>query len=477
MKPCAKIIATIGPSSDSVGMIRAMHSAGMSVARLNFSHGSHDYFKKVIARIRSVNELIAIMLDTKGPEIRTGKGDPIKLYDGKLVLLLDCHESSPGKIAISYHHLDKLMIGTRIVIDEGLVELSVVKRKGKSLLAKVIRGGVVTASRKVTICQEHPLPFISAQDRKDILFGIENNVDFIAASFVRHAKDVKQIRKMLAGRNSKIKIISKIEGPEAVKNLKEIMLQSDGLMVARGDLGVEMPMEKVPKIQAEIIKLCNKFGKPVVVATQMLESMKENSHPTRAEVSDVSQAAIQGADAVMLSGETAAGKHPLEAVKTMASIVQEYSDMVLRTDISDFIPKKPERHRVGMFVTNAAFLACKIMKIKAIVVPTDSGFTARNIAMFRPLVPVIAFTSDQTVLRQLQISWGLFPELESRRFTNLYSEQKYLIGRCFDESLVGKNDSVVFASGSHRVGVPYTNLVEILPVKAMLKNMHNHSSQ
>ncbi|MCA9487028.1 MAG: pyruvate kinase, partial [Nanoarchaeota archaeon] len=330
MESFTKIVATLGPACDTVEGIEKLRKAGLNVARLNFSHGSHDYFRKVIANIRKVDTNIAILLDTKGPEIRTGDYE-----SGSLTL--DLHEkillsNKPMKekhILIQYPHLLTVSEGTEILIDDGLVEVRVLKVEKDHLVARVENSAVLGSRKTVTIRNHQTkIPFLSQKDKEDIEFGIEQNLDFIAASFVREVEDLEQIEAILKKHNSSIKIISKIEHPRAIENLDKIIEKSFGIMVARGDLGVELPAEKVPEYQSYIIEKCNFFGKPVIVATQMLESMKSEPRPTRAEVADVANAVREGADAVMLSGETANGKHPHKAVQTMNRIAHEYQDKI-----------------------------------------------------------------------------------------------------------------------------------------------------
>lgn len=474
MEKFTKIVATIGPASDSRSMIEKLRKSGMDVARLNFSHGDHDYFKKVINTIRSVDEDIAIMLDTKGPEIRTGdvKGGSIELVEGVSIKLTDSPVlGDPEKLTIHYPKLGTLNVGNTILIDDGLIELEVIDKRKGHLVAEVRNGGVL-GSRKTVSIKGHDvdIPFLSEKDKEDIIFGINENLSLVAASFVRRKEDVVQLRNFLERYSSKIKIISKIEHWNAVENIQEIIEASDGIMVARGDLGVEVSLEKVPRIQEEIIRACNEVGKPVIVATQMLESMKENPRPTRAEVSDVAQAILQGADAIMLSGETADGKYPVQAVKMFAKIANEY-DKKVETDLDkkEFPKRAVTRDTIALFVTKAAYLSSETLGTRAILTPTETGFTARMVSRFRPRCPILAITPDITVFRQLQLSWGVVPMLEIRRYTNLDDMVDDLVKKGYKRGLIGEDDRVVITAGYKLSEKGHTNLIEIYFVRDILE--------
>lgn len=457
-----KIIATIGPASDTVDAIRALYHEGMSVARLNFSHGNHEYFSRVIENIRKVSEEIAILLDTKGPEIRTGNAEPMELTEGQII------ELGRSGLPINYKWLSHVPKGAIIDLADGALELMVCDKHGSRLFAKVTNGGKLQAKAKVAIRDYLPqLPFFSETDKQDLIFGIKSGLDFVAASFVSSADNVMEIRKFLEKHNSSMKIVAKIEHSEAVRNIQEIVAASDAVMVARGDLGIAMPVEKVPKLQADIIQLCRNLRKPVIVATQMLESMREHPHPTRAEVTDVAQAVLQGADAIMLSAETATGKYPAKAVRLMATIAKEYDGLV-KGAITDS-EQYDKGREIGVFVTHAAFLACNRMKIKAIIAPTDSGSTARNMSILKAHCPIMAFTESMQVVRQLQLCWGVFPSIEKTHFASATGLELRLIERCYKNGVIGRNDNVVFIRSNHSLGIPFTNLIEVIPVKNVIK--------
>lgn len=475
MDTYTKIVATIGPASDSKDVIFKLYDAGMRVARLNFSHGDYKYFTKVIKNIRSVSHEIAIMLDTKGPEIRSGvlkeninleQGDIVKISNKEFV-------GDKKKFSINYKNLLKLKKGDCVLIDDGLIEARVISKSKDEISIKIDNGGEL-GSRKTVSLRGHnvELNFLSEKDKQDIDFAIKNDFDFIAASFVRELKDVEEIRNYLEKKNSKIRLISKIEHFKALENINEIVENSQGIMVARGDLGVEIAMEKIPRIQKEIIKKCNELGKPVIVATQMLESMKENSKPTRAEIADVAQAIMDGADAVMLSGETASGKFPINAVKVMTSIAKEY-DLSVNSEIKDNLHSKKEvsKNAVSMFVTKAAYLASEALDTGAIITPTESGYTARKVSRFKPKCPILAITRNITVLRQLQLSWGVFPYKNLRKYSSVDKMVYETIRFTYDRKLIKLKDRVVITSGHTLAKSGFTNSLEVYSVKRVLDNM------
>ncbi|MEM4267701.1 MAG: pyruvate kinase [Candidatus Woesearchaeota archaeon] len=469
-----KIIVTIGPASDSVDTIRKLYEAGMNVARLNFSHGDHNYFSKVISNIRKVSKEIGILLDTKGPEIRTGKSFlPIRLIEGNEMTLTNKGEFCNDKtLVVKYPKIDNLNIGDELLIDDGLILVRVVSKENGILRVKIIEGGELSSNKSVTIKGHNvELPFLSMQDKKDVKFGMRMGVDFIAASFVRSKKDIVHLRKFVG--NSKLMLISKIEHWKAIENLDQIISESDGIMIARGDLGVEISLERVPKLQHEIIQKCNDLAKPVIVATQMLESMRNNLRPTRAEVSDVAQAILQGADAVMLSGETTIGKYPVQAVQMMARIAREYDHRV-DTKISKRLSSSSINEKIAQFVTEAAFFASKNLGVKAILTPTETGFTARHVSRFKPRCPILALTRSMSVFRQLQISWGVHPVAESERITKLDDMIKYLVRVSFKKGFVEKEDVVLVTAGHKLHQKGHTNLLEIHKVDDVLSGRVSH---
>lgn len=417
-----KIVGTIGPASESVELLKQLFKEGLNVARLNFSHGNHEEHGQRIQNIRQAMEEtgknVAILLDTKGPEIRTGvlKQEPVDLVEGDLLIITtEQIEGDASKISVTYEGLiDDIHIGSKILIDDGLIELVVEKLEGNEVITRILNGGQLKSRKGVNVPGVSiNLPGITEKDASDILFGLEQEVDFIAASFVRKSSDILEIRKILEDHNkADVQIIAKIENQEGVDNIDEILEVADGIMVARGDLGVEVPAEDVPLIQKMLIKKCNNLAKPVITATQMLDSMQRNPRPTRAEVGDVANAIFDGTDAVMLSGETAAGKYPLESVVTMAKIAErtesalQYREMLHR--------RSNERQEtitdaISQAVCNAAF----DLQASAVLTPTESGYTARMVSQYRPRAPIVAVTTSTRVMRKLALVWGVFPILGS----------------------------------------------------------------
>ena len=410
-----KIIATIGPISESYENLEALAMQGVDVFRLNFSHGNHKWHNNVIKKIKRLNRKgerhVAILLDTKGPEIRTGDlKSPIELIkDSELILTVG--QSKPyeqtGKLDVSYDaFIDDVEVGEKILVDNGVINLKVIKKTKKDIICKVLDGGEITSRRHLNLPgKEVSLDSITEKDWEDINFGIENGVDFIALSFVRGAEDIETLHKYLAEKKSHIQVIAKIESFEATKNLDEICKISDVVMVARGDLGAEIPFSQVPRMQRKIIRLCNKYRTPVIVATHMLESMIDNPMPTRAEATDISEAVWQQSDCVMLSGETAGGKFPIKSAEVMREIILETEDEMTGRSVR---PREIENDRDGLVLASAlAFQHDK--RIKAIFVITRSGYMAHLVSALRPNVPIFAFTNETSVRRKLQILWGVNP--------------------------------------------------------------------
>ncbi|MCI2943412.1 pyruvate kinase [Staphylococcus haemolyticus] len=423
-----KIVCTIGPASESEEMLEKLMKAGMNVARLNFSHGSHEEHKARIDTIRKVadklGKTIGILLDTKGPEIRTHdmKDGLIMLEKGKEVIVsMSQVEGTPEKFSVTYEDLiNDVQIGSYILLDDGLVELQVKdidKTKGE-VKCDILNTGELKNKKGVNLPGvKVNLPGITNKDADDILFGIKEDIDYIAASFVRRPSDVLDIREILERENNyNITIFPKIENQEGIDNIEEILEVSDGLMVARGDMGVEIPPESVPIVQKDLIRKCNKLGKPVITATQMLDSMQRNPRATRAEASDVANAIYDGTDAVMLSGETAAGLYPEEAVKTMRNIAisaeaaQDYKKL-----LSDRT-KLVETSLVNAIGVSVAHTALNL-KVKAIVAATESGSTAVTISKYRPHSDIIAVTPSEYTARQLALVWGAYPVIKKGRKT------------------------------------------------------------
>lgn len=420
-----KIVCTLGPATDQPEVLKAVMEAGMNVARFNFSHGSHEEHKKrmdLVKELRDKLDLpVAILLDTKGPEIRLGKmKEGTFIENGHHITLTgETLLGDETKASISYKDFYKdLVIGDMVLIDDGLIALKVEEIDDQGdIHCLVIAGGELKNNKGVNAPDIRiNLPALTQQDEEDIRFGLSQGVDFIAPSFVRTKKDVLEIRKILEEEHCPhVQIISKIENRQGYENLEEILEVSDGIMVARGDLGVEMPIEEVPMAQKVMIKLCNSMGKPVITATQMLDSMMRNPTPTRAEATDVANAIFDGTDAIMLSGETAAGKYPVESVKTMDSIARR-TEQGLN---SSFGKRNFEKYHdsVTYAVSKASVEASHSLDTKGILTVTMSGFTARKIAMHRPQCPVFAMTPREETRRSLSLLWGVYPLMMEELFT------------------------------------------------------------
>ena len=410
----------MGPAVDNEEKLRALMLAGMDAARFNFSHGTHESHLALLTKVKRVRDelgaAVATILDTKGPEIRvkTFASGSVTLTEGAAFTLTT--RDVPGDescVSVTYSNLhNELKPGCRVLIDDGLIELRVEEVRGQDIVCAVACGGPLSSNKSINIPDVHiQLPSLTEKDREDLRFAVEQDFDFVAASFVRKASDVEDIRACLKEYGGEhIRIISKIENSEGVENLDEIIAASDGLMVARGDLGVEIPAYEVPILQKTMIKKTSMAGKPVITATQMLDSMIRNPRPTRAEVSDVANAVFDGTSCVMLSGETASGKYPLEAVQTMVDTIRAAE---LATDYWGRFRRfefKPGRD-INDAVTHASCQTAMDLEADAILTPTQTGHTARMISRFRPACPIVAFTTTERARRQLAISWGVRPLL------------------------------------------------------------------
>lgn len=415
-----KIVCTLGPATNDVEIMKQLIQNGMDAARINFSHGTYETHAETIAKLKQareeLNAPIPLILDTKGPEIRvkTFKEDKVRLEeDATFTLTTREVEGDVNIVSVTYADLPKdVHRGSRILIDDGLIELKVEDITETDVVCRVVNGGVVKSRKGVNLPGvEVNLPSLMEKDIEDLKFGVENGFDIVAASFIRSAEDVLKIRRVLEENGGgQMHIISKIENQQGVENIDKILEASDGIMVARGDLGVEIPPEEVPLVQKILIAKANRIGKPVITATQMLESMVHSPRPTRAEANDVANAIFDGSDAIMLSGETAAGAYPLEAVATMARIALKAESAV------DYAAKlanttEPARVNITNAISMAACATAAELKTAAITTVTKSGFTARMISRYRPACPLIASTSDETVWRQMNLIWGCKPML------------------------------------------------------------------
>ncbi|HGZ9429973.1 TPA: pyruvate kinase [Staphylococcus aureus] len=465
-----KIVCTIGPASESEEMIEKLINAGMNVARLNFSHGSHEEHKGRIDTIRKVakrlDKIVAILLDTKGPEIRTHnmKDGIIELERGNEVIVsMNEVEGTPEKFSVTYENLiNDVQVGSYILLDDGLIELQVkdIDHAKKEVKCDILNSGELKNKKGVNLPGVRvSLPGITEKDAEDIRFGIKENVDFIAASFVRRPSDVLEIREILEEQKANISVFPKIENQEGIDNIAEILEVSDGLMVARGDMGVEIPPEKVPMVQKDLIRQCNKLGKPVITATQMLDSMQRNPRATRAEASDVANAIYDGTDAVMLSGETAAGLYPEEAVKTMRNIAvsaeaaQDYKKL-----LSDRT-KLVETSLVNAIGISVAHTALNL-NVKAIVAATESGSTARTISKYRPHSDIIAVTPSEETARQCSIFWGVQPVVKKgRKSTDALLNNA--VATAVETGRVSNGDLIIITAGVPTGETGTTNMMKI----------------
>ena len=469
-----KIVCTIGPASRDADTMREMLEAGMNVARLNFSHGTHEEHRKTIETFRRVRDEqdrpAAILLDTKGPEIRLGdfeNGSEI-LEEGDEFTLTS--EECPGtkeRVSTTYKALpSQVSLGTSILIDDGRVRLRVAGTTEDEVRCIVVNGGKVSNRKGVNIPnQSLDLEYISEADRQDILFGIEMDVDYVAASFVRSGADVKVLRSLLnENGGDRIKIISKIENTEGIENFKEILALSDGIMIARGDMGVEVDFEKLPGIQKKCIKECCKAGKTVITATQMLESMTHSPAPTRAEITDVANAVFDGTSAVMLSGESAAGDYPVETVKAMAKIVSQAEEDAEEVNQYKFLEVETNDRDVSNAMGHAACTTAHDIKASAIVAITTSGYTAEMMAKYKPVEPIIAATPDSKTYHQQALTRGVYPVL-TQRSSNWNDLMEKAIEGAERMKFVKKGDCIVLSAGMPLQVPGTTNLIRVKTIE------------
>lgn len=471
-----KIVATIGPASGSVLLLTDLINKGLDVARLNFSHGSHDshyeYIKNIRQAEKNTGKEIAIMMDTMGPEIRTGKFKKQKTFlqaGSEVIVTPEEVLGDEKKFSVSYDHIcEDLQPGDRILVDDGLIELLVTKIKGRDIYTNVTTGGEISNNKGVNLPEKKlQLPSLIDKDIVDLEFGIRHKLDYVAASFIRTGKDVLEIRKIIEKANSDMDIIAKIENAEGVENIEEILELADGVMVARGDLGVEIPPEEVPIVQKMIIKKANFKGKPVITATQMLESMARNPRPTRAEASDVANAIIDGTDAVMLSGETAAGKYPVLAVAMMNRIalkIEKESNFFEKNE--NFLPLK---NTIPDSIASAACSLSGTLEAKAIISSTASGSTAKMVSKYRPKARIIAATPSERVYRKLKLVWGVESIVTSQ---NEGTDEmiRSAINTSLMEGLIKNGDLVVLTAGVPVKVQGTTNLIKVEVVGKVLIN-------
>ena len=466
-----KIICTIGPASESEERLRELMLAGMNVARFNFSHGSHEEHKaKFDCVIKVSSELklpVATLLDTKGPEIRLKdiEGGKTELVSGqKFILTTEEILGNNEKVTITYKGLkDDINVGTTILIDDGLIEMVVDEINETDIICSVVNGGPISNHKGVNIPGAAlSMPYISDVDRSDIMFGCDMDFDFLAASFVRCKEDILEVRKIIEEHGSHMKIIAKIENMQGIRNLDEILEAADGIMVARGDMGVEIPMEEVPIVQKQMIKKAEALGKHVITATQMLESMIKNPRPTRAEATDIANAIYDGTTAIMLSGESAAGLYPVEAVKTMAKIAERTEEDI---DYNSRLRRRKDIDNIDTTtaISHATCTTAMDLKAAAIITVTISGFTAGMIARYKPSCPIIACSVSPRTCRQLNLAWGVTPIWIARESTaeDLFDEAVHAAEK---EGYIKKGDKVVLTAGVPLGVSGRTNMIRVVEV-------------
>ena len=446
-----KIVATLGPASTHKDTLREMFLAGLNVCRLNFSHGAYEDHQAAIETIRELNEEtglnVAILADLQGPKIRTDlmTDNGIELVTGKEVeIVTEKILGTAERFSINYSKLPQdVQAGERILLDDGKIALDIVSTNGKDLIrARVAHGGILSSKKGVNFPNTKiSMPSLTPKDLEDLSFALDQNVDWIGLSFVRSARDIIELRHIIASKKCKAKVIAKIEKPEAIEEIDEIIHESDGLMVARGDLGVEVPYQSVPLIQKMLINKCILNAKPIIVATQMMESMITNITPTRAEVNDVANAVLDGADAVMLSGETSVGKFPVQVIKTISNIVSEmekFEGIYNKEEV-------PEKNQNRFITDSICFNACRLsqrVQSDAIITMTFSGYTAYKIASQRPKAPILVFTSNRQILTQLNLVWGVRAFYYDKRVStdHTIADIKYLLKK---DGLLKSGDLVI----------------------------------
>ena len=469
-----KIISTIGPATRSPELLAKLIDAGCDVIRINMSHSSQDEAASIIADVRTISQRVGLLLDTRGPEVRTTDvEDTVNLVSGdKVVVRGGDGLTTTECIQVNYPAFHRYMeVGSTILLADGRILLEVSAQTPEFLECEVVLGGPLGSKKGVNVPGVRlPIPFLSEQDISDIRFGVRQGVDFIAASFVSEPEDVHAIRELVSEEGGQVAIISKIEAHFAIKNLSEIIGISDGLMVARGDLGVEIAAEEVPVIQKQIIDMCRSSGKTVIVATEMLESMIVNPRPTRAETSDIANAIFEGTDAIMLSGETSVGAHPIEAVKTMGRIARASEAEVARR--SRDLPGGARARNTSDLMCKGAWLAAKELNVRAILVPTSSGRTALRMSRYRPVVPILVTTPHLKVARRLALSFGVY-SLPSRHYGRMENMIRRSCQLILENGYVSTEDLIAVVCGVPVGRSGNTNLLTLQPVSALMLDTKN----
>ncbi len=469
--PKTKIVATIGPASAAPEVLRSMMQSGMDVCRLNFSHGNYAFYEELIRNIRTVSAELglntAILADLQGPKMRVGDmaDGPIMLEEGaELIITTEPIKGRPGMVSTSYTQFPQdVKKGELVLLDDGKLRLEVLSTDGKTTVTtRVLNGGPLSANKGLNLPNTKiSLPSLTEKDRQDLDFALEYDVDWIGLSFVRNARDIIELKHIIRAQDKHARVIAKIEKPEALNDIDEIIPESDALMVARGDLGVEIPMEKVPLVQKDIIRRCLVHHRPVIVATQMMESMITNITPTRAEVNDVANAVLDHADAVMLSAETSVGRHPVDVVKAMNRILLE-----METSESMFNVQQPELEHDERMVTDAICMASVRMAaaidIKAIVTMTHSGYTAFKISSMRPKAHIFAFTSNRAILSMLNLVWGVRAQYYDKTVStdHTIADIKHILR---SKKLVAKGDLVVNVASMPIAEQGMSNMLKLSP--------------
>jgi len=475
MKKHTKIVATVSDLRCDVDFVKKLYKAGMNVVRMNTAHVDFEGLDRLISNVRQVSEKIALLMDTKGPEIRTTKCDGnLVLNIGDKVIIKGDPTGITTKevIYVSYANIaDDVIAGSHILFDDGEIDLIVNEVKGGELHCEVLNNGVLGSRKSVNIPGVRiNLPSLTGRDLEFIDYAIKNDIDFIAHSFVRNAQDVMDIQKILDEHDSPIKIIAKIENQEGVENIDEILEHVYGVMIARGDLGIEIPQEKIPLVQRQLIRKCVEAKKPVIVATQMLHSMIKNPRPTRAEVTDVANAIYYRTDAIMLSGETAYGEYPVEAVKTMSCIAKEVE---AAKDSRNDIPVNFVKHDVTAYLADTAVKASKELPIKTVLTDSLTGKTARYLAAFRGSLPVVALCYNKRVGRELALSYGVFPRL-TEPGTSKSDILHKTVTKLQKKEVLKDNDLIAYLGGSFGIGGGTTYL-EIITVDGLLDKIDRYT--
>lgn len=466
-----KIVCTMGPATERPGVLDALLKNGMNCARFNFSHGTHPEHQARMEAVRQAakktGQVVSFILDTKGPEMRLGEfaAGKVELTKGDIFTLT--YDDTPGDethVSVNHKNLwQEVSPGDTLLLADGLVELRVERVEGKDIVTTILNSGAMSTKKRVA-APGVPLglPPVSAQDEQDILFGIAQDMDFVAASFIQRREDVEAIRALIEAHGGHMEILAKIENLEGVKNFDAILAAADGIMVARGDLGVEIPAEEVPLVQKKIIEKCNAAGKPVIVATQMLESMTSNPRPTRAEASDVANAIFDGTDAIMLSGETASGDYPVEAVQTMDRIARRIESSLHYKAI--FLDKGVEHHAMTEAIAHATVQLSYELDAAVIVTPTESGYTTQMVSKYRPKAVIFAYTPYERVARHLNLRWGVLPKPAERLWKDTVAMRRMATTAAKELGILHPGDVTIITSGIKCVP-GHTSAIRVYTVK------------